>query len=185
MHFKQRSELQGKHALLNPSSYHWLNYDDQKLRARYISALQSQRGVDLHLLAHEAIRLRVRLHKVNASLAQYVEDGIKYDMSVEAPLWYSPHCFGTPDTISFRRNQLRIHDLKTGIITASMKQLEVYAALFCLDYGVSPYEITTELRIYQGDEIRVLKPTGEDISIIMDKIIYSSKMLDAMESEFE
>lgn len=185
MLFKQRSELRDKHALLSPSNYHWLNYDDQKLRARYISALQAQRGTDLHYLAHEAIRLGVRLHRVNASMAKYVDDGIAYGMTVEPPLYYSDNCFGTPDTISYKRRKLRIHDLKTGLITASMKQLEVYAALFCLDYMLSPHEMEIELRIYQGDEIRVLKPTGEEIAIIMAKIIDSDRQLEEMRAEFE
>ncbi len=65
-------------------------------------------------------------------------------MVTEQTLYFSENCFGTADTISFRRNKLRIHDLKTGITATSEKQLEVYAALFCLEYGASPFDIEIE-----------------------------------------
>jgi hypothetical protein len=148
-----------------------LNYDDQKLEARYVSVSAAQRGSDLHRLAHEAIRLGVKLSKANASLATYVNDAINFKMACEQPLYYSENCFGCADTISFRRGKLRIHDLKTGISATSEKQLEVYAALFCLEYSVDPYSIEYELRIYQRDEIRVYEPTSDRIAEIMDIII--------------
>lgn len=180
MNFHQRSDLTGKHAFLSPSSYHWLNYDDQKLEARFHSFRSSQRGSDLHALAHEAIRLGVRLSRANQALSTYVADAIKYGMVCEQVLYYSDNCFGTADTIVFRRNKLRIHDLKTGISATSMKQLEVYAALFCLEYGIDPFSIEIELRIYQRDEIKVSFPTGELILSIMDKIIYSDRQIEEL-----
>ena len=66
---------------------------------------------------------------------------------------------------------LRIHDLKTGITRASEYQLYVYAAIFCLEYSISPFDIGIELRIYQNEEIRVYKPAPEDIQEIMETII--------------
>lgn len=171
MIFNNHSNLSGKHAFLSPSNYHWLNYTDQKLEARFIAVSAAQRGTDLHALAHEAIRLNIKLSRVNKALATYVNDAIGFKMLCEQPLYYSENCFGTPDTISFRRNKLRIHDLKTGIIPSSEHQLEVYAALFCLEYDVNPYEIDIELRIYQRDEIRVFEPYAELIASIMEKII--------------
>lgn len=171
MIFNRHSELQGRHALLSPSYYHWLNYDDQKLAARYFSVSSAQRGTALHNLAHEAIRLGVKLGKGNQALSTYVNDAIGYKMSCEQPLFYSENCFGSADTISFRRGKLRIHDLKTGINAASEKQLEVYAALFCLEYSIDPFTIEFELRIYQRDEIRVFEPFPERIMEIMDKIV--------------
>jgi hypothetical protein len=86
-------------------------------------------------------------------------------------LYYSDNCFGTADTICFRRNKLRIHDLKTGITKSSEKQLDVYVALFCLEYGVSPLDIEIETRIYQRDEVRIFEPVPELIMDIMEKII--------------
>lgn len=171
MLFNRHLDLEGKHAFLSPSSHSWVNYDDQKLEARFLSASAAQRGSDLHKLAHEAIRLGVKLSKGNQALSTYVNDAIGYKMTSEQPLFYSPNCFGTADTISFRRGKLRIHDLKTGITHASEKQLEVYAALFCLEYSVSPFEIDIELRIYQRDEIRVYNPFPEAIARIMDVIV--------------
>ena len=171
MIFNKHSELQGRHAFLSPSTYHWLNYDDQKLEARYYSVNAAQRGTDLHNLAHESIRLGVKLSKVNKALSTYVNDAIAYNMSCEQPLYFSENCFGTADTISFRRGKLRIHDLKTGLIVASEQQLEIYAALFCLEYGIDPHSIEIELRIYQRDEIRVFEPFSERIIDIMHIIV--------------
>jgi len=148
-----------------------LNYSDQKLEARFAAAMAARRGSDLHALAHEAIRLGVKLSRANQALSTYVNDAIGYKMSCEQTLFYSENCFGTADTISFRRGKLRIHDLKTGITHTSEHQLEIYAALFCLEYGISPFDIEIELRIYQRDEIRVFVPYSEAIDRIMQKIV--------------
>jgi Protein of unknown function (DUF2800) len=180
--FNTHSELYGKHAFLSPSNYHWLNYNDQKLAARFVAAMAAQRGTDLHALAHEAIRLGVKLSKSNRSLSTYVNDAIGYKMSCEQPLFYSVNCFGTADTISFRRGKLRIHDLKTGIIAASEQQLEVYAAIFCLEYNIDPFQIEIELRIYQRDEIRVYEPFPERIADIMNKIMLFDQQIEHMKA---
>lgn len=118
-------------------------------------------------------------------MSLYVNDAIGYRMVPEQILYYSENCFGTADTISFRRETLRIHDLKTGIIPASEHQVEVYAALFCLEYRVKPFEIMTELRIYQGDEIRIYEADPDVITHIMDKIITFDKRIAAMRLEAE
>lgn len=180
MIFNQHSALSGKHAFLSPSNYHWLNYDPQKLEARYFTVMAARRGTDLHDLAHEAIRLNVKLAKSNQALSTYVNDAIGYKMVCEQPLYYSDNCFGTADTMSFRRNKLRIHDLKTGVTATSEKQLEVYAALFCLEYGADPFEIEIELRIYQRDEVRVYEPIPEGLLAIMDKIIEFDLQIEAI-----
>lgn len=171
MNFNRHSDLQGKHAFLSPSNYHWLNYDPQKLEARYVAYRSARRGVDLHALAHESIRLGIRLSRREKALCQYVADGIGYKMQCEQPVFYSNNCFGTADTLSFRRGKLRIHDLKTGIVATSFRQLEVYAAIFCLEYGIDPTTIEIELRIYQRQEVRIEHPTGDLIMDIMDTIV--------------
>lgn len=183
MNFNSHSRLSGLHAFLSPSYYHWLNYDDQKLEARLTSHMAARRGTDLHDLAHRAVRLGVKLATSNQALGHYVRDAIGYKMTCEQPLYYSDNCFGHADTICFRRNKLRIHDLKTGIGSTSFKQLEIYAALFCLEYGASPMEIEIELRIYQGDEIRIHVPVPEAILSIMDKIIYSDRFVDQVKGD--
>lgn len=183
MIFNSHSELAGKHAFLSPSNYHWLNYDEQKLEARYFTVMAARRGSDLHDLAHRAIRLGVKLSKSNQALSTYVNDAIGYKMNCEQPLYYSNNCFGTADTICFRRNKLRVHDLKTGITSTSMKQLEVYAALFCLEYEANPLEIDVELRIYQRDEIQVMNPAPEALLSIMDKIVEFDRQIEAIKED--
>ena len=88
---------------------------------------------------------------------------------------------GTADAISFRNNFLRIHDLKTGTRPVHIEQLEIYAALFCLEYKVKPTDIKIELRIYQNDEILVHEPEAEEIIVIMNKIIHLNKILEDVE----
>lgn len=180
MNFNDHSELLGKHAFLSPSNYHWVNYNDQKLEARFIAAMAARRGTELHAFAHEAIRLGIRLPKSPKTLNMYVNDAIGYKMEVEQPLYFSPNCFGHADTISFRRNVLRIHDLKTGIIVASHHQLEVYAALFCLEYIMSPYEIEIELRIYQSNTIKEFFSDPETIASLMDKIVMFDQRIEEL-----
>jgi len=112
----------------------------------------------------------------------YVNDAIGYRMTPEQKLTYSINCFGTADAISFRQNKLRIHDFKSGDTPASMRQLEVYTALFCLEYGYKPIDIDIELRLYQSNEILVHEPLPEDINHIMTRIIVFDKLIDKMKS---
>jgi len=178
MIFNTHSSIAGQHAFLSASNYSWIRYNEQKLQARWIAAQKARRGTALHELAHQAILLGVKLSNADKTLAAYVRDGIGFKMTVEQPLYFSENCFGTPDTICFRKNFLRIHDLKTGITPTSENQLEIYAALFCLEYGKSPFEIGMELRIYQNGEVRVYEPNPEHILDIMDKIIYFDQQIE-------
>ncbi len=180
MIFNSHSGLVGKHAFLSPSTYSWLNYDDQKLEARFYAVMAARRGSDIHDFAHEAIRLGLKLSRSNKALSTYVNDAIGYKMRCEQTLYYSDNCFGTADTICFRRNKLRIHDLKTGITSTSVKQLEIYAALFCLEYQEDPFNIEIELRIYQRDDIRVFEPEPEAIAYIMEKIIDFDQQIESI-----
>lgn len=132
--------------------------------------MAAQRGTELHALAHDCIRLGVRLPKTQKTLHMYVNDAIGYRMTQEQILYFSENAFGTADTISFRKGKLRIHDLKTGFTPTSEHQLEVYAALFCLEYRIKPAEIEIELRIYQNDEVRIYDADPDVITHIMDKI---------------
>jgi hypothetical protein len=110
----------------------------------------------------------------------YVNDAIGFKMETEQPLYYSENCFGTADAISFKQDILRIHDLKSGESPASIHQLEIYAALFCLEYNINPSDIHIELRLYQSDEVIVHEPPPEDIFYIMNKIIAFDKQIDKM-----
>lgn len=180
MIFNQHSELRDRHAFLSPSNYHWINYDEQKLEARFFASMAARRGSDLHALAHESIRLGVKLARSNRALATYVNDALGYKMVCDQTLFYSTNCFGTADTIGFLRNKLRIHDLKTGVSPSKMEQLEVYDALFCLEYRVNPFEIDHELRIYQRDEILFHEPDPQVIVDIMDKIVEFDRQIEAI-----
>lgn len=171
MNFTTHSDLAGRHAFLSASKYHWINYDEDKLDRVYHAAVASQRGTELHELAQNLIRLGVKLPTSRKTLNMYVNDAIGYRMSPEQVLYYSDNCYGTADAITFKRNKLRVHDLKTGLTEASMHQLEVYASLFCLEYHFKPMDIEIELRIYQNDEITVSDPDRDDIMHIMDKIV--------------
>jgi hypothetical protein len=181
--FNTHSDLSGKHAFLSASKYHWTNYDDEKLDRVYMTFLAAQRGTELHAFACEAIRLRVKLPKSPKTLNLYVNDAIGYRMRPEQTLYYSENCFGTADAISFSKGLLRIHDLKTGINETSVRQLEVYAALFCLEYRTKPLDIGVELRIYQNDEIQIFAPDPETLIRIMDKIISFDRRIKAMKME--
>ncbi len=181
MKFNKHPHIEGQHAFLSPSNYHWLNYDDQKLAARYTSVNAAARGSRLHALAHDCIELGVKLPKLpRTTLNMYVNDAIKFKMASEVPLFYSENCYGTPDSISFRKELLRVHDLKTGITKASFRQLEVYGAIFCLEYGVDPMDIDFALRIYQNDKVLTHEPYSEVIKEIMDKIIYFDEYVQRM-----
>lgn len=182
MIFNKHSDLAGAHAFLSASKYHWINYTPDKLDATYVTAMAAQRGTELHALAHEAIRLGIKLQGRN-TVARYVNDAIGFRMSSEVVLFYSPNAFGTADAISFKKNFLRIHDLKTGVTPASPKQLFVYAAFFCLEYGFKPAEIGMETRIYQNDDIQVFEPDPDEITHIMDKIITFDKRINDIRME--
>lgn len=185
MKFNVHSELLGQHAFLSASKYHWVNYTNEKLKNTFTKYQAIQRGTELHELANRCIRLKVKLPKSRSGLNMFVNDAIGYRMLSEQVLYYSPNAFGTADAISFRDDFLRIHDLKTGETRVSLKQLEIYAALFCLEYGYSPHNIGIELRIYQGDEILYLNPEPNEIDNIMNKIIEFDETLEKIKEEME
>lgn len=183
MNFNKHSSLEGQHAFLGASKYHWINYSEEKVADSYLKFLATQKGTELHEFAAQCIRLGQKLPKSKKTLNMYVNDAIGFRMTPEQPLFFSENCFGTADSISFRDKLLRIHDLKTGVTPAHMEQLEIYAALFCLEYKMKPSDIDIELRIYQSDEILYFNPTAEDIVPIMDKIITFDKVITKLKAE--
>ena len=184
MNWNSHQGLEGTHAFLGASSYHWLNYTDEKLISVYKNRLAAQRGTELHEFASTCIKLRQRLPRSDKALNAFVNDAIGYGMDSELILFYSLNCYGTADAIYFGKQRgsdrmiLRIHDLKTGETPAKMDQLIVYTALFCLEYGMKPGEIDIELRIYQGHEVLYYNPKPEEILPVMDLIIRFSKIID-------
>ena len=177
MKFIDHHELAGAHAILGASKHSWLRYTDEKLKLVYSNMQATARGTRLHAFAAEAIELGEKLSKSKRTLPLYVNDAINYKMTPEQVLFYSENCFGTADAISFRNNELRIHDLKTGGNPASMEQLEIYAALFCLEYKQKPDKIFIELRIYQNNEVLIENPEPEVIASIMETIKHFDKLI--------
>lgn len=183
MNFNKHSNLEGSHAFLGASKYHWINYSEDKIADSYKNYIATLRGTQLHEFAASCIKLGQKLPRSNKTLNMYVNDAIGFKMVPEQILYYSDNCFGTADAIIFRDNFLRIHDLKTGVTPTHMEQLEIYAALFCLEYDVKPADIGMELRIYQSDDIMICNPTVEDIVPIMDKIIIFDKIITDINKE--
>ena len=183
MNFNKHSNIEGRHAFLGASKYHWINYDESKIADSYSKFLATQKGTILHEFAAQCIRLGQKLPKSQKTLNMYVNDAIGFKMTPEQVLYFSDNCFGTADAIAFRNGLLRIHDLKTGLTPAHMEQLEIYAALFCLEYRTKPSDIDIELRLYQSNDIVVHNPTAEDIVLIMDKIISFDKIISKLKTE--
>lgn len=190
MPFNKHLNYVGKHSFLSPSQFHWIRYDEEKLDAKYLRAMASAKGTRLHELAASCIREGIKLQG-RSTMAQYVNDAIGFRMESEVVLFYSNNCFGTADTIGFRKERgsrnfkLRIHDLKTGETPASMDQLMVYTSIFCHEYGFKPSEIDIELRIYQNDEIHVYEPELDEIVHIMDKIVTFDQRIERLKEQLE
>lgn len=180
MRFNNHYALVGKHAIFSASKYHWINYDTEKLMAAYDNMAAKEHGTRLHAFAAECISLGQKLPRSKKTLNCYVNDGIAMRLEPEQVLYYSDNFFGTADTIGFDKNCLHIHDLKTGKIPAHVEQLEIYAALFCLEYRVRPFDIDMELRIYQNDEVGVYSPEADDIMAICDKIVEFDQIIEGM-----
>lgn len=205
MIFEEHSELEGKHAVFAPSSPHWLRYDPDRLLDYYINSCSASIGTALHELAAELITAEQTLKKTDTTFVSfhlsksgfdkkmirrfigpffpmfriYVNDAISLNMKSEVKLYYSDYFFGTADAIQFYDSNrlLRVHDLKTGTTPAKMEQLEVYAALYCLQYKVDPLQIRFELRLYQGEEVLVHNPDPSEIRQICDIIVKQNKIL--------
>lgn len=186
MNFVKHLKLEGLHAPFSPSQSSWLRYDDDKALEVYRNKQAARIGSQLHDWAKTTIDLGIKQPKSKKTLYAYVNDAIGFKMDTEVVLFYSERFFGTADAICFRNNFLRIHDLKTGKggkIEDHMEQLEIYAALFCLEYKYKPSDIGMELRVYKNDEVLVHNPEPEDILEVMEKIVHLNKLLEHYEME--
>lgn len=187
MIFNRHLDLEGRHAFLSPSKYSWINYDEEKLDKVYASHLEARRGVEMHELAERLIRLGVKLPRTQQTLNMYVNDCIGWRMTPEVRLFYSENCFGQADAMGYKASNriLRVSDLKNGISPTTVHQLEVYVALFCLEYRIKPFELEggIEMRIYQNDECRLYDGDPDTIFHIMDKIVTFDKRIDAIKRE--
>ena len=191
--FVIHKNLQGLHAPFSASQSSWLRYDDAKVKEVYANRKAAEMGTRLHAWAAETIKLGIKQPKSKKTISAYVNDAIGFKMETEVVLFYSERFFGTADAICYREEMidgkrcwvLRIHDLKTGKGRVHMDQLMVYAALFCLEYGIAPGEIFMELRIYQNDDILCHNPEADEIAPIIDTIVHFDKMLKKLDEEVQ
>lgn len=183
MQFNRHDNLSGQHAFLSPSKYYWVDYDAAKLKDAYRKQKAVSEGVETHDFARRCIERGVKLPRKKATLNLYVNDAIRCGLTPEVTLYYSENCFGTADAIGYfeDRNVLMVFDLKTGESKASMKQLYIYAALCCLEYGPVIRlndEFQCILRIYQLDEIREERLSASDIVPYMEAIVESDAIIE-------
>jgi len=184
MKFNEHWELQGKHAFIGASSYHWLNYTPQKMHDFYLTNQAKEKGTELHAIASSLINNGLKMAHLKKAFNMFVNDAIGFKLHSEQVLVYSAYAFGTADAIAFRDGVLRIHDLKTGVSTPSFKQLNIYAALFCLEYDVDPEKIDIVERLYQGAGFEEYVPTFEEIQATMDKIIEMDEVVAQTAKEY-
>ena len=48
MNFNNHSNLEGQHAFLGASKYHWINYSEDKVAEAYSKFLATQKGTELY-----------------------------------------------------------------------------------------------------------------------------------------
>lgn len=193
MSLKKNTNLIGLHAFLSPSSYHWLDYDEDKLRRVFFDRQQASRGDKLHSFAQQAIELKIKQAENGTTLSTYINDAIGYRMEAEISLLYSVDCFGTCDAIGIREERwpdgmfmtLRISDLKTGVTPASMKQLLIYAGIFFHEYAnlFHPKNVRVVLRIYQNDTIVEHMPDMTEIMSVMSRIATQAALVAYLREE--
>lgn len=213
MNFRRHSELEGKHAILSASSWRWINDDIEALTMRICSQYLPTIGTILHDVARKHIKHRIKLNKYDKknvmlelveqgipatvidtinfdamyeNLMLYVNDCVAFKMTPEVVLRFSNNFFGTSDAIKYEEDNrfLRIHDYKSGTTPAHMEQLIIYAALFCLEYGIKPTSLSgCELRIYQAPEPVIYEPAPEEIVNVIETIITFDNFMTKMWEE--
>lgn len=213
MNFRRHSELEGKHAILSASSWRWINDDPESLVKRLCSQYLAPIGTILHSIAYKHIKHRIKLNKYDKknvmlelvdqgvpvyvidtinfdamydNFMRYVNDCIAFKMTPEVVLRYSDNFFGTSDAIRYDEEIrfLRIHDYKSGTTPAHVEQTLIYAALFCLEYGIKPSSLSgCECRIYQGEEPLIYEPTKEEIIQVVETIITFDNFMTKMREE--
>lgn len=178
MTWNEHGIFEGKHAFLSASQGSWVNYTPDKLVDSYSSFKAKIEGTELHAIANILVKKRIKVANYKKAFNMFVNDVIGFNMQSEQTLYYSENAFGTADAISFRDNELKIFDLKTGRIPVkSFRQLDIYAAYFCLEYGQDPFTISIEQRIYQGRGYLHQEADPQVIKTIMNTTIEFDKIL--------
>lgn len=194
----------GAHAFLAPSNNSWEGYDDEKTISCFVGSKAKDAGTEIHKFACRRIIRRMELgpndidslifymvenwipmyvikhmqiEVIFETVRKYVNDALYFGLDPEREVYYCEDAYGTADTIGFDGVVLRVHDLKTGKIPATFKQLEKYAALFCLDYDIAPEEFETELRLYQNSDILVEHPEASVIRHHIDEYVHKNQLI--------
>lgn len=167
--FEPRPDLEGRHALLSPSQYHWIRYDEDKFDRIYHTRLAAARGTAEHEFAAMAIKLGRRQPANKDSLNMFINDSIRWRLEPEVALYADEMFFGHADAAGYKKGVFRVSDYKSGETKTSMDQLKCYVALFCIQFDMSPFEFNAEMRIYQFNEIREELAEPHDIMIIIDR----------------
>lgn len=141
-------------------------------------------GVEQHRYAAICIEEGIVQDDEKSTVGLYINQCIQFRMQPEVVLFYSPNAFGTVDAIAYRYRVLRISDLKTGATRVSEHQLEVYAALFCLEYEIDPFSLRgIELRLYKDGKVFLYDADPAYIKGIMDKIVQFDAILNQLREE--
>ena len=180
---KYFNRYRSKYATMIGTALHEIAADHIKERYKLSDTVRDKKHL-MYLLTTELLQYKIPKNVIDIdafykTIMMNINDGIRYRMDPEKLFDFSDNCFGTADAVSFKNKLLRIHDLKTGKIPAHMEQLEIYAALFCLEHKLKVSDIDIELRIYQNEEILSFNPTVDDIVPIMDTIINADKYVNA------
>lgn len=186
MRWNDHWKLEGKHAYLGASKFHWIRYDEDKVRRHFENHRKAQEGQELHELAKHLIKKRIKV-RGNHTFAAYVNDAIGFFMDPEVILMWDEKFFGTADAIKWDPDNLilRIHDLKTGIHPRHFDQLKLYAVLFFKEYGhvyrIKPHDVKIYLRIYQNDEVLQEIADPDEIVAYMKKAEHDLGILAVLE----
>jgi hypothetical protein len=82
MRWNRHLNLQGEHAFLSPSTYHWINYNHARLLQRWTAAQAGAYGNMQHEYAQQEIKAK-RESGLIGTVGQYINDAIRYRMETE------------------------------------------------------------------------------------------------------
>lgn len=194
---------EGAHAFLGASQHAWINTDNlEDIIGRYNNSFAQSIGTITHSMAADCIRYHIKpkssgkdmlirdlckgeiprdaydIDALYSNTKNYIDDAIGYRMRPEQGLYYNPVFFGTADAIAYddKRSVIRIHDLKTGQRPASMDQLRIYAALFCLEFNVLPEKTTFILNIYQNSDVIFDDTDPKELRSMIKEICVKGKL---------
>lgn len=186
MQFNKHYELEGKHSSLSASKHSWVRYTPERMAEVILNERKKQEGTELHAIASAMIKKRIKANPhVKKAFNAFVNDAIGFKLHSEVVLQYSDNAFATSDAIGFRNGELRIHDLKTGDTKPSFEQLDIYAALFMLEYDIDPFKVNTIVqRLYQFDGFVEQIQDPAVIREIMDKIIELDDVINRVNKEY-